>query len=127
MSTCRIVVADDSSDIRLLIRLALDLEEDLELIGEAANGREAVDLADRLHPDLMLLDLSMPVMDGLEAIPLIRAASPSTGIIVVSGFLNAEITQLVLGAGALGSVEKGNNLRELVRFVHTTRAEQLRG
>ena len=120
MSSCRIVVADDSPDIRLLLKMALEREADFELIGEAGNGAEAVSLADRLNPDLILLDLSMPVMDGLEAIPLIRDASPSTAIIVVSGFLNPETKRRVLDAGALGFVDKGGDFGQMIEYVRST-------
>lgn len=123
MGLCNVLIADDSDDIRLLIRLALHLEPDLEIVGEATNGADAVAMADHLQPHLLLLDLSMPVMDGLEAIPLIREVAPAARVIVVSGFLNGEIKQRVLDAGARGFVEKGNDLGELVRLVREVRTE----
>ena len=123
MALCNVLIADDSADIRLLIRLALHLEPDLEIVGEATNGADAVAMADQLQPHLLLLDLSMPVMDGLEAIPLIREVAPGARVIVVSGFLNGEIQQRVLEAGASGFVEKGNDLGELVRLVREVRSQ----
>lgn len=117
----RIVIADDSADLRLLLMLALRGDADFEVVGEATNGAEAVALAGDLRPDLLLLDLSMPVMDGLEALPLIRDVSPSTAVVVVSGFLNGDLQQRVMGLGAVGFVEKGDDLAQLVDFVHRLR------
>ncbi|MEX2292791.1 MAG: response regulator [Acidimicrobiales bacterium] len=117
MRHCRVLIADDSADIRLLLRLAIEGDAELELIGEAVDGAEAVSLAQALQPDVLLLDLSMPVMDGLEAIPLVRGVAPTTAIIVVSGFLTGETKQKVLGAGAVGFVEKGGDFGELIAYV----------
>lgn len=125
MRYCRVVIADDSADIRLLLQLAIQGDPELELVGEASDGAEAVSLAQALQPDLLLLDLSMPVMDGLEAIPLIRDVAPETAIIIVSGFLTDETKKRVLDAGAVGFVEKGGDFRELVAYVNKVRAEQL--
>lgn len=119
----RVVIADDSPDIRLLLRLAIHSDPELELVGEAADGAEAVSLAQALQPDLMLLDLSMPVMDGLEAIPLIRGVAPGTAIIVVSGFLTGETKQHVIDAGAVGYVEKGGDFHELIAYVRKVHLE----
>lgn len=118
MPSYRVVIADDSADLRLLLRLAVREDPDFEVVGEAANGEEAVALAADVRPDLLLLDLSMPVMDGLEALPLIRVASPSTSVVVVSGFLNIDLQERVMSLGAIGFVEKGNDLRQLVEFLH---------
>ncbi|MGQ0434989.1 MAG: response regulator transcription factor [Microthrixaceae bacterium] len=123
MSSYRIVIADDSADLRLLLTLALRGDADFEVVGEATNGAEAVALAGRLRPDLLLLDLSMPVMDGLEALPLIRDISPSTSVVVVSGFLNGDMQQRVLDLGASGFIEKGDDLGQLVGFVQRLRED----
>lgn len=121
MSSCRVVIADDSLDLRLLLRLALRADPELEVVAEASNGAEAVSMVTDLKPELLLLDLSMPVMDGLEALPLIRVASPRTAVIIVSGFLNAELQDRVLEAGAVGFIEKGDDLAKLVEFVQGVR------
>lgn len=82
----RVLVVDDVDDLRMLVRTTLETDPRFAVIGEAANGREAVRLVHELKPDLVLLDVSMPVMDGIEAIPLIHAAAPSTRILMLTGF-----------------------------------------
>src|SRR3954451_11398146 len=82
----RVVVADDSPEVRLLVRVVLEDDDDFVVEAEAADGQEAVALAARLHPDLILLDLSMPKMDGHEALPKILEASPETQVVVLSAF-----------------------------------------
>ena len=116
MSTCRVAIADDAPDVRMLLRTILE-EEGFTVVGEARNGVEAVELAETEQPDVMLLDLSMPVMDGLEALPLIRDASPDTAVIVLSGFVNPDVNQKVTDLGAAACVEKGINLAGLVQTV----------
>src|SRR5437870_947474 len=80
MEPVRIVLADDVEDIRYLFRVVLEAAGRFEVVGEAATGREAVDLARSLQPDVILLDLGMPEMGGLEALPLIKVASPTTQV-----------------------------------------------
>ena len=75
----RVMICDDEPSLRTLLRIALGLEPDLEVVAEAANGREAIDLAEQHRPDVILLDLAMPVMDGLEALPKLRAVAPDKG------------------------------------------------
>lgn len=91
----------------MLLRIILEQHGAFEVVGEAANGQEAVDLAGSLRPDALVLDLAMPVMDGLEAIPLILAASPATTIVVLSGFGRGQVDQVALSRGATAYVEKG--------------------
>lgn len=103
----RIALADDTSDIRLLLRVALEAAGDFEVVGEASDGREAIDVVERVQPDVILLDLAMPVMDGLQAIPEIRHASPRTVIVVLSGFGAATMAEEALQRGAHEYVQKG--------------------
>lgn len=118
MPSYRVVIADDSADLRLLLRLTVGEDPDFEVVGEAVNGEEAVACAADVRPDLLLLDLSMPVMDGLEALPLIRLASPSTSVVVLSGFLNSDLQERVMALGAIGFIQKGNDLGQLIEFLH---------
>ena len=102
-----VVIADDYDDLRMLLRLTLDTSGKFTVVAEAANGRQAVELS-RLHePQLVLLDVSMPELDGLEALPLIREASPSTIIVMLSGFEEARLGKVAESAGASAYLEKG--------------------
>ena len=109
----RIVIVDDKPDIRDLIRLRLSLEPEFEVVGEAANGAEALEVAKTVTPDAMVLDLGMPVMSGDEAIPLLRSILPTTRIVVYSA--NADLAELSGPALPDARVTKGGNLSELVK------------
>jgi PAS domain S-box-containing protein len=110
----RVLLVDDAADIRLLLRFALAAESGYDVVGEAANGLEAVELATQLQPDVVVLDLSMPVMDGLQAIPELLRVCPEGRIVVLSGFDEARMKQVALDLGAHGYVEKGAATAELV-------------
>jgi DNA-binding NarL/FixJ family response regulator len=97
----RVVVADDEATMRELMRTVLSLEPDFEVVGQAGDGLEAVALVAELRPDLVVIDVSMPVMDGLQAIEQIRQLAPATRVAVLSG----EPRQLSTGADA--DIEKG--------------------
>jgi DNA-binding NarL/FixJ family response regulator len=114
----RVALADDTRDIRLLLSLALELAGGFEVVGEAADGAEAVALTARLRPDVLLLDLAMPALDGLQALPLLRAQSPDTMVVVLSGFGADAMGEEAVRLGAVTYVQKGVNPTEL--------AEQLR-
>jgi len=103
----RVVVADDYAAMRDLVRLALERSGRFEVTGEAGNGAEAVDQARALQPDILLLDLSMPVLSGMEALPRIREVAPTTKVVVLSGFGRSQMEPLVLAGGAVGYLEKG--------------------
>ena len=103
----RILVVDDNSDVRKLLCAQLQSLGKGTVVGEAADGQEAVLLAAQLQPDLVFLDLSMPAMDGLEALPHILDAVPGVKVIVMSGFDHRSVAQQVLDSGAAGYVEKG--------------------
>ena len=108
----RILIADDAPDIRLLLKMYLT-DSRLEVVGEATNGAEAVELAGSQKPDAVILDLAMPVMDGLEAIPLIKKASPDTKIVVLSGFDADKMAERAIGLGAETYLQKGVALGDI--------------
>jgi CheY-like chemotaxis protein len=83
---CRVVVADDSTDLRDLFVLLLDDEDDFTVLGAAADGAEALRLATELEPDLLVLDVNMPVMDGLEALRRVKTTHPHIRVVLLSAF-----------------------------------------
>jgi DNA-binding NarL/FixJ family response regulator len=113
----RVLIVDDAEDIRTLLRMKLNRSENIEVVGEAGDGVEAVDQARELQPHLVLLDMAMPRMDGLEALPLIRDAVPDVRVIVLSGFNQGTLEQEALAAGADRYVVKGGSMRELVDII----------
>lgn len=112
----RVAVVDDAPDVRVLLSTVLEAEG-FEVVGEAANGVDAVALAEQQQPEIMLLDLSMPKMDGLEALPLVLEASPTTAVVMLSGFINDEVRAKAKTLGAAGCVEKGIRLDDLLSSV----------
>jgi signal transduction histidine kinase len=111
------VIVDDTPDLRLLLRITLEQDGDFEVVAEAENGLEGVRRVEELQPDLVLLDLAMPVMDGLEALPQIRAVCPRARVVVLSGFEADTMAQRVMGAGADGYLQKGTTPRRILSFV----------
>jgi DNA-binding NarL/FixJ family response regulator len=114
---CRVVLCDDQDGYRRLVGLALELESDFEVVGEAANGRQAIEMARELAPDVLLLDIAMPVMDGLEALPHIREASPETHVVMLTGIASSRSKEEALCGGAVRYVEKGIDIADLVAQV----------
>jgi two-component system, chemotaxis family, chemotaxis protein CheY len=116
-AVCRVVVCDDQAAFRELVSVVLNLEPGLEVVGEAADGKQGIDVVTALKPDVLVLDLAMPEMDGIEALPHIRQASPDTQVIVVTGFGSASVKQRTLDAGAALFAEKGTDVHDLVGLV----------
>ncbi len=109
----RVLIADDTDDIRDLLRLVLTLDGRFEVVGEASDGFEAIRAATALQPDAVLLDLAMPVMDGLQAIPGIRREAPDAKIVVLSGFAASRMAAETRALGAHAYLEKGGAFKEL--------------
>lgn len=101
----------------MLLRAALSARPGVSVVQEARNGREAIDAAQNLLPDVVLLDISMPVMDGIEALPQILVASPETSVVMLSGFSVPEIKQRALDAGAVEYLDKGIDLDKVIEAV----------
>ena len=115
----RVVLADDSDDVRDMLRMALEMDGRFDIVGEAGNGEEAVRLATDHQPDAIFLDLVMPVLDGLKAIPRIRDSSPETKIVVLSVAAAHPSSSEAMELGATAMVQKGGaaTARELAAEV----------
>jgi NarL family two-component system response regulator LiaR len=113
----RIFVADDHAIIRKGIRAVLEIVPDMEVVGEAANGREAVAKVKKLQPDVILMDLVMPEMDGIEAIRHIKAHRPEARILVLTTFAGEDKIFPAIKAGALGYHLKDSSPDELVQAI----------
>ena len=116
----RVLIADDHILVRDGYKLMLDREEDLEVVGEASNGREAVELCRKLRPDLVLMDVRMPEMDGLEATRAIKGESPTTSVLVVTTYDNPDYLFEAVEAGAAGYVLKDAPKIQLLNAVRRT-------
>jgi two-component system response regulator NreC len=113
----RILVVDDHSLVRAGLKRLFDEEDDLHVVGEAADGREGARLADTLQPDLVLMDGAMPVCNGIEATRIIRHACPNVKVLALTRSDDAASIQAMFGAGAAGYVLKQNASAELIRAV----------
>ena len=121
----RVVIADDTPDIRLLLRAALGREGGFEVVGDAGDGAEAIRVAAETQPDAIILDLAMPVIDGLQAIPQILRESPRTRIMVMSAFTRSGMQAEALAAGAHAYIEKGESLESIIRGVRAICGREL--
>jgi DNA-binding NarL/FixJ family response regulator len=118
----RVVVADDQALVREGLMTLLDLAEEIELVGDAADGQQAVALAASLEPDVVLMDLRMPVMDGVEATGLIRAADPRIQVLVLTTHADEESVMAALHAGAIGYLTKDTGRHALVSAIQSAAA-----
>jgi DNA-binding NarL/FixJ family response regulator len=102
-----VLICDDSPGIRSLLQVVIALREGMSVVGEAADGFEAIAQAERLQPDVVLLDLAMPNRTGLEALPHIIRVAPAAKVIILSGFAASIIDDDVQSHGAVGYLQKG--------------------
>jgi len=114
MPTKRVLLVDDNSVVRFSLRRLFESQPDFEISGEAENGTDAVEQAEKLKPDLIILDLIMPVMNGLNAAPLIKKLLPDTPIILFTQEQASEVERLAQAAGIDAVVSKDQVASELV-------------
>ncbi|MFE7706708.1 response regulator [Streptomyces sp. NPDC057486] len=122
--TIRVLLADDQALLRGTFRMLFDAADDMETVGEASNGREAVELAHAQHPDVLLMDIRMPEMDGLAATRLIGESEDLAGVkvLILTTFEEDEYVAEALRAGASGFLGKGARPEELLEAVRTVAA-----
>jgi DNA-binding NarL/FixJ family response regulator len=114
-----VYLVDDVPELRELIRFGMEDDPGFEVVGEAGDGRGAIQGISETRPEAVLLDLSMPDMDGMEAIPVIRKDDPDVAIIVLSGFSADRMENRAIERGADGYVEKGTPIQELREVTRT--------
>lgn len=121
----RILIADDHGIVREGLRMYLQWDKDLEVVGEAKNGKEAVELAEKLRPDIVLMDILMPVMDGLTATTAIRRSLPDTEVVAMTSVLDETVIRQIIRAGAIGYLLKDTGSDELRRAIHAAAGGQV--
>jgi two-component system, NarL family, response regulator NreC len=117
MKPIRILLADDHAVVRQGFKMILDAQADMEIVGEAGNGREAVDLVEKLKPDVVVMDVAMPELNGIEATRRVTDLSPHTRIIALSMHKDSVYVREVLRAGARGYLLKDSGAVDLVSAV----------
>lgn len=121
MDSISVLVADDHAVVREGLRRLLETEQDIILVGEAGNGTEAVEKVRRLHPDVVVLDISMPKLCGLDAAPDIRRESPETQVVVLSMHENEGYIYQMFRSGTIGYVLKGSPSAEILLAIRAAK------
>ena len=118
----RVLIADDNDTTRNGLAVFLEAFDDLKLVGQAANGLEALQLCERVQPDVVLMDLAMPEMDGIAATRAIRQSFPNIQVVVLTGFGGQELAPGALRAGAAAFLLKNTSIDELANAIRAARA-----
>lgn len=115
--TIRVLIVDDHAVVRQGLKMFLSLDSELEIVGEAVDGKQAVALARQLQPDVVLMDLLMPVMDGVTAISILRREVPETEVVALTSVLEDNAVIGAIRAGAIGYLLKDTESDELIRAI----------
>ena len=124
MPAVRILIADDSPAVRTGLKMLLEMHADWSVCGEAADGKDAVQKAAALKPDVILLDISMPAMDGLTAAELIRRDSPDAEILIVTHFESLDLARYAAQTGVRGYIAKSRIGTDLERAIEAAARHQ---
>jgi two-component system, NarL family, response regulator LiaR len=123
--TIKVLIADDHGVVRQGLTMYLGLDPELEVIGEAANGEEAVNMASDLEPDVVLMDLLMPVMDGIAATEKIKTETPEVEVVALTSVLDDGAVTKAVRSGAIGYLLKNTKARDLCRAIKGAAAGQV--
>lgn len=123
----RVLVVDDHPAFRHALSSALSMLDDIEVAGEAGGGVEACEEAARLHPDAIVMDLSMPDLDGIGAMKRIHESQPDVRVVILTAHADEGVEREAMEAGARGFVAKGSGLRDLVIVLHEAAGDNDRG
>ena len=115
----RVLVVDDNPQVRRNLCEALKREADFDVCGEAENGREAIDKANSLQPDLIVMDFSMPLLNGLEAVRLLKDLMPNVPVIIYTAHSSQIVETEARSAGAAATVSKSESVAVLVRTIRS--------
>lgn len=121
MSVIKLVIADDQELIRESLSIVLDMDDDMEIVGLAENGAEAIDLCQQQHPDMILMDINMPEMDGISATKIIKQRWPETKVIILTTFQEVNYVIDALAIGAEGYLLKAIHPKDLlagIKLIH---------
>jgi DNA-binding NarL/FixJ family response regulator len=121
----RIVIADDHSVVRQGLRMLLSLDDEIEVAGEASNGAEALRLAREVRPDVILMDLLMPVMDGISATTAIRSELPETEVLALTSALDDQLVVGAVRAGAIGYLLKNSDAADVIDAIKAAASGQV--
>lgn len=125
MKPIRVMIADDHALVRESIKAILSSEEDMEIIAVAEDGKQAIELSVVHQPDVVVMDISMPKLDGIRSTRLIRSDAPGTSVVILSMHVNATLVQQAIKMGAKGYVLKGRAADELAPAVRAAKQGRL--
>jgi len=119
----QVYLCDDVPALRLVLRTVLELDGDVEIVGESGDGRTALEDLARLRPDVLVLDLSLPELDGLEVLEELGTHSPETRVVVFSGYPEGQLGEAARQRGAHRYIEKGTDVELVARYVREVAQE----
>jgi two-component system response regulator NreC len=118
-SRIKVLIVDDHAVLRQALRMLLENQNEVDVVGDAGNGREALDACEKLHPDVILMDMVMPGLNGLEATRQIRRRLPKAKVLILTGYMEDEQILAALRAGASGYVVKKSDVQDLLLGIQT--------
>jgi two-component system NarL family response regulator len=125
MKTTRILIVDDVPQVRRELRTLLPLVDDIEIVGEAENGQSAIELAAALQPDVILMDVELPIVGGITATRSIKQANPARRVVILSIHNDEAVRAAARSAGADDFVDKGAPLTALLQAIQTNSIERI--